>query len=274
MRRVYKIFLLLAFALLSHAASLQAQHVFSLTGGYGFGSVRLYPSYESQTLYDCYSGGVGWRYYTKDRYWGGFGIDLDVAQRGFSFAPYGYGTYVESDLEYYTRDITSLMIPIVWQPHIYTPNHKMRIFLEAAASFSCDIYSTYDNQVAKDWGREDWEGVYEYKLVRDNRFGFGLAFGAGFSVLIKNGWELLLRGRYYFGYSDVVRNYNSYVNNRNDGSENPFWSTPLRSQLDSFSLNIGISYRFGDSKEGFKVWDLEKREKPLNMGSGFDYDGL
>ncbi len=273
MNRVYKIVVLLSLMLCCTFA-MQAQNVFSVTGGYGFGSIRLYPSYESKSVTGCYSGGLSWRYYSSERYWGGFGVDLELAERGFSFAPYGYGTYVESELQYYTRDITSIMIPIVWQPHIYTANHKMRIFLEAAASFSCDLYSSYDNQIAKDWGYDDWEGDYEYKLSRDNRFGFGLAFGGGFSVLLKDGWELLLRARYYFGYSDVVRNYTSYVNNRNDGSENPFWSTPLRSQLDSFSLSIGFSFRIGDSSSGFKVWDLEKREKPLEMGSGFGYDGI
>ncbi|MFR9650060.1 MAG: PorT family protein [Rikenellaceae bacterium] len=271
MKRLYKIFLLLALVL-GVNSTLHAQHVISATGGYGFGSVRLYPSYETLPVTNCISSGLSWRYYSQERYWGGFGIDLEYVERGFSVAPNGSFTEEGVELEYYTRDINSLMIPIVWQPHIYTPNHKMRIFIEAAAAFSCDLSSTYDNEVAYNLGKDDWQGEYSYKLSRDNRFGFGLAFGGGFSVLMRGGWELLVRGRYYFGYSDVVRNYNSYVNNYNDGSENPFWSTPQRSQLDSFSLSLGLSFRLG-SGEGFSVWNRE-RINTRDLGQGFDYEGV
>ncbi len=270
MKSLGKIAVLVAL-MLGLSISSKAQSVVSVTGGYGFSSIRLYPSYEDKTLYDCYSSSVSWRYYSHEPYWGGFGVDLEYVQRGFIFAPYGFGTYVDTDLEYYTREINTLMIPIVWQPHFYTPNHKMRIFIEAAASFSCDLSSSYENEIAFGKGYDDWQGTYSYKLARDNRFGFGLAFGAGFSVLLTQGWELLLRARYYYGYSDVVRNYNSYVNNANDGSENPFWSTPQRSQLDSFSLSVGFGWRIGGSG-GFKVWGTERIDT-RELGTGFGYEG-
>ena len=72
--------------------------------------------------------------------------------------------------------------------------------------------------------------------------------------------EINVRARYYFGLSDVVRNRNKYADNGIDGSENPFWTTPMRSPLDNLTISVGLSYRF--NKEGFSTWKPRpKREK-------------
>ena len=44
------------------------------------------------------------------------------------------------------------------------------------------------------------------------------------------------------------RNRNKYADNGIDGSENPFWTTPMRSPLDNLTISVGLSYRF--NKEG------------------------
>ena len=86
-----------------------------------------------------------------------------------------------------------------------------------------------------------------------------MAGGGGIAFLIKQ-FELNFRVRYYFGYSDIVRNRNKYADNATDGSENPFYATPLRSPLDNLNISIGVSYRF--NKEGFETWKPRpKREK-------------
>jgi len=70
-------------------------------------------------------------------------------------------------------------------------------------------------------------------------------------VLIRR-FEINIRARYYFGLSDIVRNRNKYADNATDGSENPFWATPMRSPLDNLTISVGLNYRF--NKEGFSTW--------------------
>lgn len=127
----------------------------------------------------------------------------------------------------------------------------MRVYLEAAATFSYTFSSRYENEQAREQGDPAWSGDYAYKLPRDNRWGYGLAGGGGVAFLIGR-YELNFRVRYYFGYSDVLRNRNKYADNAIDGPENPFASTPMRSPLDNMMISVGLNYRF--NKEGFETW--------------------
>lgn len=260
MRRKLTGTILLAAALLL-AGTAAAQHTLGVTAGYGMGSSRLYPKQETRGVWGLYSAGVQWRYYGTQRYVGGFGIDLEFLQRGFSYAPYASSTENEADYQWYTRKVNSILLPIVWQPHIYVARNRLRIFLEASAFFSYNISSTYVNEVARDAGKPDWEGKYTFVTARDNRWGYGLAGGGGFAVLVKQ-FEISLRVRYYFGYSDIVRNRNKYSGNSGDSPANPFASTPIRSPLDNLNVSIGLSYRF--NKEGFNVWKVCRQKAPRN----------
>ena len=151
------------------------------------------------------------------------------------------------------------MLPFGWQPHIYMLRHRVRVYLEAAATFSYQLSSDYEDESAKASGMADWKGDYNYKTARDSRWGYGLAGGGGIAFLIRR-FEINVRARYYFGLSDVVRNRNKYADNGIDGSEDPFWTTPMRSPLDNLTISVGLSYRF--NKEGFSTWKPRpKREK-------------
>lgn len=240
-------------------STLKAQHTVGAFVGYGMGSSRIYPKQETRGTWGMYNVGLSWRHYGKQRVVGGFGVDLEFLQSAYSYAPYASITENESDYRWYTRKVNSIMVPVVWQPHFYIKK-KIRVYFEAAATFSYRFGGSYENEVALDSGKEDWKGDYEYKTARDNRWGYGLAGGAGVSVLIKQ-WEIGARVRYYFGFGDILRNRNKYANNANDGSENPFWGTPLRSPLDNLSVALTVAFRF--NKEGFDVWKLprKKREK-------------
>lgn len=250
------------------AVGASAQHTLGVTAGYGMGSARFYPAQETKGVWGHYSGGLSWRYYGTTRFVGGVGADLEFLQQGFSYAPYASTTENKADYVYYTRKVNSIVLPIVWQPHFYMARNHIRVFLEAAATFSYNLSSSYVNDIAKNDGEANWEGTYEFKTARDNRFGYGLAGGGGVSFLIKR-IELMFRARYYFGYSDIVRNRNKYADNVDDGPENPFWATPLRSPLDNLTLSIGISYRF--NKDGFKEWTT-KREKREKAKKTFNYN--
>lgn len=243
--------LLLAALVLWQGAA--AQHTLGVTVGYGMSNGRFQPKFETKAMWGMYSGGLAWRHYGKQRFVGGFGIDLEFQQQGFSFAQNSSQVEDKKEFIYYTRHINSIMLPIVWQPHIYLLRNHVRIYLEAAATFSYNLSATYENAQA------GAKGDYAFKPARDSRWGYGLAGGGGIAVLIKQ-FEINFRARYYFGYSDIVRNRNKYADNVNDGAENPFWATPLRSPLDNLTISVGLSYRF--NKVGFDSWKPRvKREK-------------
>lgn len=242
------------------AAGAHAQHTIGFTASYGTGSCRFYPSQETRGVWGLYGGGLSWRYYTAQRFLGGFGLDLEFKQSAFSFVPYPSRYEDESQYEYYTRHVNSMVLPIVWQPHFYAFKNHVRIYFEAAATFSYNISSTYYNEYAKNAGQPNYEGTYDFKLVRDNRWGYGLAGGGGIALLFGR-MEFNFRVRYYFGYSDILKNRNKYYDNSLDGPENPFYYTPLRSPMDNLSIGIGMNFRIG--KAGFAEWNTKrvKREK-------------
>ena len=225
---------LFALAALAAWQGASAQHTLGFTVGYGMGNGRFQPQQEMRAIWGLYSGGLSWRYYGKQRFVGGFGIDLEFQQQGFSFATNASQVEEKKDYLYYTRHVNSVVLPIVWQPHFYMLRNHVRIYLEAAATFSYNISSTYENEQAR-------------------------ANGGGIAFLIRR-FELNFRVRYSFGYSDIVRNRNKYYDNNSDGAENPFWATPLRSPLDNLMISVGLNYRF--NKQGFEAWKPRpKKEK-------------
>ena len=241
-----------------------AQHTLGVIGGYGMGSGRFDPKQETRAIWGLYSGGLTWRYYGTQRFVGAFGVDLEFQQQAFSFAT--NASQVDeretANYLYYTRRINSMVLPVVWQPHVYLLRNHVRVYLEAAATFFYNFSSTWEQEYfidtqTREKGTEG--GTYTFKVPRDNRWGYGLAGGGGIAFLIRR-FELNFRVRYYFGYSDIVRNRNRYYDNADDGPENPFYTTPMRSPLDNLTISVGLSYRF--NKEGFETWKPRpKREK-------------
>jgi hypothetical protein len=156
------------------------------------------------------------------------------------------------DYAFYTRRLNSIMLPMVWQPHVYLANNHIRLYLEAAFTISYNFGGDYEYE------NTGQTGPYEWRLERDNRWNYGLAGGGGFALLFGR-YELGVRARYYFGYADVLRNLNKYYDNATDGPENPFISTPLRSPLDNINLSVTLAYRF--NKEGFDEWFYKPRRR-------------
>ena len=165
-----------------------------------------------------------------------------------------------------TKPITSTIRASSTRSWCYLARRHLRVYLEAALTFSYNFDSSYVNDVARENGVEPWRGKYEFKTARDNRWGYGLAGGAGLAVLIGR-FEVSAGARYYFGYSDILRNRNKYYDNAVDGAENPFWYTPQRSPMDNLMVRIGVAYRFAPE---FKSWTV-KRQKREKMKAGFDF---
>ena len=76
-----------AILILAAATTARAQHTVGFTLSYGMGSSRLYPAQETRGVWGMYGGGVAWRYYTSQRFVGGFGLVLEFQQMRFSFGP-------------------------------------------------------------------------------------------------------------------------------------------------------------------------------------------
>ena len=241
-----------------------AQHTLTLTGGSGLSTARFYPAEETKWVWGMETVGLSWRFYSdKPRFVGAVGVDLEYLERGFSVG-YAYTSSFVDDKEvrtykYYTRNVNSLMLPIVWQPHVYAAKNRIRIFLEAAFVLSFNISSDYSYQDDRYPA-----GKYEWKVPRDNRFGYGLSGGAGFALLFGQ-VEVGFKAKYNFGYSDILKNRNKYYSNTTDGRENPFWYTPLRSPIDNLNFSLTVGWRF--NKRGFDEWFVVRPKKEKRLDS-------
>lgn len=270
MKRLFKI---LTFALVLSVAVVaksSAQHTIAVTGGTGFATARPYPAQEMKAIWGTYQVGFSWRYYSMPRFLACFGIDVELLQRGFSFAPYPYLYEDEKDYKYYTRKLNSIMVPIIWQPHFYLFKRHLRVYLEAAPTFSFNFSSKFHNDEKysiKLDGSVDApiSGKYEFRYERDNRFSYGLRGGAGFDLIFGQ-VEVGVRAMYDFGYSDILRNRNKYYDNLLDSEmkpgENPFYYTPLRSPLDNLTISMKVGFRIG--KAGFEEWNWKRPALPKN----------
>ena len=270
MKRLLKI---LTFALVLSVAVVaksSAQHTIAVTGGTGFATARPYPAQEMKAIWGTYQVGISWRYYSMPRFLACFGIDVELLQRGFSFAPYPYLYEDEKDYKYYTRKLNSIMVPIIWQPHFYLFKRHLRVYLEAAPTFSFNFSSKFHNDEKysiKLDGSVDApiSGKYEFRSERDNRFSYGLRGGAGFDLIFGQ-VEVGVRAMYDFGYSDILRNRNKYYDNLLDSEmkpgENPFYYTPLRSPLDNLTISMKVGFRIG--KAGFEEWNWKRPALPKN----------
>ena len=135
MKRLKIIYLILV-ATIATIGTASAQHTLALTGGGGMTTGRLYPAQETRPIWGVVTGGVQWRYYTDERFVGGIGVDLEYLQRGFSFSPDAYRHEDKKDYNYYTRKVNSLVMPMLWQPHIYLFKNHVRVYLEAGVTLT------------------------------------------------------------------------------------------------------------------------------------------
>lgn len=269
MKRLIILFLLLVVS----SVTLSAQSTIGFTQGFGSGTIRAYPSIETKSLYGLSTTSFSWRHYTDDLFVGCVGVDVEYMQRGFAYAPYTSTNNNDEgnedvDLLYYYRYVNSIMVPIIWQPYIYIMDNRVRVFADAAITFSYNLSSTYRNDLYESYGYDDWQGEYEMREERDNRWGYGLGFGGGVTYLYGR-YEFQASMRYYFGYSDLMKNRNKYYTNTTDGSENPFSYTPMRSPIDNFNFKVGVSYRL--SGDGYAAWHTQ-RIKSSGLRDGFEFE--
>ena len=76
-RRVMMLAAVLTAILALWCGSARAQHTLGVWGGYGMATCRFYPAQETRWVWGMYNGSLSWRYYSAQRFFGGFGIDLE-----------------------------------------------------------------------------------------------------------------------------------------------------------------------------------------------------
>ena len=226
-RNMWKIAKLSLLVILLGCGTLRAQHYIGVRGGWGGGSARFTPSRETGTEWGLYSGGISYKFYTAQKFVGAIQADLQYMGRGFM-----YDLQSKGDTSYH-RTINSFELPLMWQPHFYFMQRHGRFFVNLGVYLSYFMDSKYYYK-SKRVGIYE-QGPYTMKLTRDTRWGYGLCGGAGLSFLIRR-FEVAFEGRYYFGYSDVLRNGTKYQGN------------PTHSPLDNINVSMAFYYRL--SKEG------------------------
>lgn len=235
--------LLCCVALMALSASkVSAQSYVGIRGGYGIGSVRLLPAEETKSVLGLLSGGVTYKYFSDTRFVGAIEVDVQYFERA-----YKYDIAKDSDTSY-MRSINSIDLPLMWHPHIYIMNRNGRVFFNLGLNFTYNIDSYYKWE-SKTTGILE-EGDYDFLTVRDNRWGYGLIGGVGVSIFYQR-FEFTAEGRYYYGYSDILKSYNKYPDN------------PMRSPLDNINISLGVSYRLGEG--GIKALPSKRMAEKLFM---------
>lgn len=232
--------------------SVSAQHYIGAKGGYGMAMGRFYPlNAESPMAWNKYNGGIAWKYYSDQQVVGGVSVELEYLMRGFRIEE---GIVSEStDYTIKTRTVNSIVMPLIWQPHVYLAKRHIRLFINAGFTiiYNTGIGETYTRFTHSASGNVNTVTTpYKMQSARDNRWNYGICGGPGVGVLFGR-WEVFVEGRYYFGMSDIIRNKTSYIFNE-EGT--------LRSELDNLFINFGVFFRLG--KGGITEPPLRKRKAP------------
>lgn len=257
MKNITKIGLMVVLMLLLGLPKAHSQvQYFGVKGGWGEGDVRLYPHWTSPPVWGKLNGGLYWVYYgggkdsayLYDDYTGGICVELELLQRGFEYAALDRNSKQFT----YGRHFNSITLPIMWQPHAFAFDGRLRLFLNAGATLSYNLsqgsieyYINNDTKVVEEFD-------YEWQTVRDNQFTYGLVVGLGAGLNFSR-IEVMAEARYYFGYSDIVKRKTIYLGTQF-----------LRSPVDNINLSLGVAYRWNHSGS----WSFSPAQRKAARAAG------
>lgn len=251
MKKSIKIWLCLVLLTLLGMGGAKGQvQYFGIKGGWGEGDVRLYPHWTSPPVWGKFNGGFYWIYYgggkdnayLYDNFTGGVCVELELLQRGFQYAALDRNTKTYT----YGRHFNSITLPVMWQPHVFALDNRLRLFLNAGATLSYNLnMGSISYYIHNETGQVE-EFDYEWQKVRDNRFTYGLVVGLGAGYNIDR-FEIMAEARYYFGYSDITKRKTIYLGTQF-----------LRSPVDNINFSLGVAYRWNHS--GSWSWSPAERK--------------
>ncbi len=243
-----------------------AQHYVGVKAGYGAAHGRFYPSPDKSGLaWGKTTAGLVWKYFSPQQVVGGVSAELEFQQRAYNLLEGTAAITGEGSYDGTMRTVSSITMPIMWQPHLYMINRRVRFFVSAGVTFSYNL-GTGDKLTTTHYRWDDETQThtpestttdYHMQTARDVRWNYGWLGGVGLSVLTGR-WEIFAEGRYYYGMSDIVRNSTKYL----------FHETKtLRSELDNIYISVGVTMRLG--KGGILAPPLSKRRRAAAQGDNF-----
>lgn len=220
-----KFIIITAILLFVAIQTISAQCFIGVKAGAGAGNIRFSPSQETEYYMPTMLGGFTFRYYGGDKFFGGIEADLLYQEKGYKVLP-----RMDSDSAY-IRTVTQIQLPFLWQPHVAMLKNKVHLFFNLGPYIGYNL-SSREMYVTKELGTL-YDREYVMDSERDNRFEFGLAFGAGFSVAVAQRIDIVLDARYNLGLTDLLKSSVYY-------SDNPYLSPS-----DFVAVTLGLSYKFG-----------------------------
>jgi len=249
--------LIVVISVMLSAVPAAAQHYLGGRLGYGmsFGSFDTGESTKLKmgNVWNRWSGGVAWKYYSSDlhngkveKYLAGISMEIEFLQKGYEF--YQKNISGEFTDQSYRRTFSSIHVPLIWQPHINMFGNRFRIFLNAGVWFSYNLPNSKFEYL--DAGKVT--ATYDYKniLIRDNPFGYGLCGGLGFDISFER-CTISVDARFYYSFGDVLRNRTKYPNSVKPSTDPDYDPTfvirnPLRSPVNNINVSVGVFYRLTD----------------------------
>lgn len=205
-------------------APVKVDHYIGIRGGYAMGNARFEPTRQTEMKMGLILGGLVYKFdVPSQKYVGCIEADINWSQRG-----YLVHQYFDSE-EVSERKWNTIEIPILWQPYLPLSKGGTRFYLSAGPYFSYSFSSTF-RDYNKATGETFSSGKYEYDPVRDNRWEYGVTFGAGMLFAIKR-FSVTAEFRYNIGLSDLYKGVTKYEGN------------PFRSPTDQMNITVGVNYK-------------------------------
>lgn len=205
-------------------APVKVDHYIGIRGGYAMGNARFEPTRQTEMKTGLIVGGLVYKFdVPKQKYVGCIEADINWSQRG-----YRVHQYFDSE-EVSERKWNTIEIPILWQPYLPLSKGGTRFYLSAGPYFSYAFSSTF-RDYNEATGETFSSGTYEYDPVRDNRWEYGVTFGAGMFFAIKR-FSVTAEFRYNIGLSDLYKGVTKYEGN------------PFRSPTDQMNITVGVNYK-------------------------------
>lgn len=212
-------------------APVKVDHHIGIRGGYAMAKARFEPTQNTEMLTNLMFGGISYKFdIPKQKYVGMIEIDINLTQKGYSRNYYFESPEVEQ------RKYTEIEIPILWQPYLPLGKKGSKFYLSAGPfvnyAIKSKIRENYDKEANSS---QPWE-TYEYDTSRDNRWGYGITFGGGFMIMIKQRWSVSFETRYNIGLSDILKGVEKVP-------ENLFFRSPV----DQLAISFGVNYMIRQS---------------------------
>lgn len=202
----------------------KVDHYIGIRGGYAMGNARFEPTRQTEYKMGLILGGLVYKFdVPAQKYVGCIEADINWSQRGYRV----FQSFESDDV--YERKWNSIEIPILWQPYLPLSKGGSRFYLSAGPYFSY-AYSSEYREFNQATGEVYEQGKYEYDPTRDNRWEYGITFGAGLLFAIKR-FSISAEFRYNIGLSDVLKGVTKYEGN------------PFRSPVDQLAVSLGVNYK-------------------------------